>query len=308
MPPGIGASGFAGLAIETVPGTYLAPTKFFPFESESLAWQQDTTFRRPIRQSADNIGAVLGNGHVEGDISMEALEDVVPYFLHAARTTPVKTGAGPNYVYTYKGSAAAIPSKTLSITIVRNGAIFAYTGVVVSSFTFTIDAMILKFTASLIGRDEATQSAPTPTFINTAPFGAGLYAVQLNAATLTDADTFTFQVEDNGAAQNRIGATRAAQFVNYGERNVTVSMDRDFIDRTEYDTFKSLTAQALHLDATKNVNNKISIDVPVGYRSEYAIALGGQGDLLRVSNSWTATIDATGNAYTVVVACQENIT
>jgi hypothetical protein len=308
MPPGIGASGFAGLALETVSGTYLPPTKYFPFESESLAWQQDTTFRRPIRQSADNIGAVLGNGHTEGDISMEALEDIVPYFLYAARTTPVKTGAGPNYTYTFKGSAAALPTKTLSITIIRNGAVFAYTGVVVSSFTFSIEDMILKFSASLIGRDEASQSAPTPTFVNTAPFGAGQYTLQLNAATLADADSFSFQVEDNGAAQNRIGTTRAAAYVNYGERNVTVSMDRDFIDRTEYDTFKSLTSQALHLDATKSATNKVSIDVPVGFREEYAIALGGQGDLLRVSNAWTAVIDGTGNAYTVTVLCQENIT
>lgn len=308
MPPGIGASGFAGLALETVAGTYLAPTKYFPFESESLAWAQDTTFRRPIRQSADNIGAVLGSGHVEGDIGMEALEDVVAYFLYAARTTPVKTGAGPNYTYTFKGSAAAIPSRTLSITIVRNGAVFGYTGVVVSSFTFTIEDMMLKFSASLIGRDEASQSAPTPTFVNTAPFAAGQYLIQLNAATLTDADSFTFAVDDSGGAQNRIGATRAAQFVNYGERTVTASMDRDFLDRTEYDTFKTLTAQAVHLDATKSATNKISLDVPVGFRTEYPIALGGQGDLLRVSNSWTGVIDGTGNAYTVTVLCQENIT
>src|SRR5690242_17930179 len=115
--PGIGASGLMGIALETVAGTYLAPTKFVPFESESLNWVQDTTFRRPIRQSADNIGAVLGDGNVEGDVGMEFLEDCVVYFLHCARTTVVKTGTTPNFTYAFSGSAAAVPNKTMSITI-----------------------------------------------------------------------------------------------------------------------------------------------------------------------------------------------
>src|SRR5882757_444073 len=38
------------------PGTYTAPTKFIPFMSETLTSVQATTWRRPIRQSADIIG------------------------------------------------------------------------------------------------------------------------------------------------------------------------------------------------------------------------------------------------------------
>src|SRR4051812_22216611 len=110
--PGIGAGGFMGIALETVAGTYTPPTKYVPFESESLNWAQDTTFRRPIRQSADNIGAVLGDGRVEGDVGMEFLEDCVPYFLYCARTTVTKTGTTPNFTYAFKGSAVAVPSRT----------------------------------------------------------------------------------------------------------------------------------------------------------------------------------------------------
>jgi hypothetical protein len=305
--PGIGAGGFAGLALETVAGTYVAPTKFFPFESESLNWTQDTTMRRPIRQSADVIGAVLGNGRVEGDISMECLEDIVPYFLHCARTSVVKSGS-TNYTYAFKGSAAAVPARTMSITIVRNGQVFGYTGVVVSSFTISIEDAILKFSCTMIGRDEAVQSAPTPTFVNTAPYGAGSYVATVAAGTITDSDSFSFQVDDSGTAQNRIRNARGAAFVSYGERSVSISMDRDFETRTEYDGFKALTAQAVGLTATKSANNSVQIDVPVGYRTEYTVNLGGQGDLLRVSNSWTGAIDGTGNAYTVTIKCQENIT
>jgi hypothetical protein len=306
--PGIGAGGFVGVALEAVAGTYLAPIKFVPVESESLNWVQDTTFRRPIRQSADNIGAVLGDGRVEGDISMEFLEDCVVHFLHCARTTVVKGGAGPNYTYTFKGSAVAVPQKTMSITVIRNGEVFAYVGMVVSSFTITIEDSMLKFSASMIGRSEATQSLPTPTFPTTVPFGAGTYDITVGGSPIADADSFSFEVDDSGEAQNRIRNVRGAAFVAYGERTVTLSCDRDFETRAEYDSFKSLTSQAVGLTATKTVNQKVIIDVPVGIREAYEVNLGGQGDLIRVSNAWQAVIDGTGNAYTVTVHTLENIT
>ena len=34
--PAIGASGILGIAPEAISGTYVAPTKFIPFDSESL--------------------------------------------------------------------------------------------------------------------------------------------------------------------------------------------------------------------------------------------------------------------------------
>src|ERR1700712_2562342 len=125
--PGTGAQGFMGIALETTPGTYQAPTLYVPIESEGLNYMQDTVWRRPIRQSADIIGAVDGNSRVEGDISGEAFEDVVATFLRAARTTFTKAGTTPNFTYTIVGSPNAVPAKTLSITVIRNGIPFGYT-------------------------------------------------------------------------------------------------------------------------------------------------------------------------------------
>jgi hypothetical protein len=308
--PGIGAGGFMGVAIETTPGTYLAPTKFVPIMNETLQYQQETIWRRPIRQSADIVGAVDGNVHVEGDISMEAFEDVVAVMLYAARTSVVKTGAGPNYVYTVTGTAAAIPVKTLSITVVRNGIVFAYTGCVLSSFTFTIEDGLLMFNTSILGRDEAVQSAPTATWVATqTPFGAGKYNIQIPTTTqVFDADGFEFQVDDNAEAQFRLKDTgRGAQFISYGERSITLSTERDFENRTEYDAFKALTAQSITLLASKGVNNSISLTIPAAIKDTYELGLSGQGDLIRASIAYNATLDATANAYTIVVKTQENI-
>src|SRR5438034_1060002 len=117
--PGTPTGAFPLLNSAYSPGTYTAPTKFFPLISESLVTPQATIWRRPIRNSADVIGAVAGNFNVQGDITAEFLEDVSIYLLGASRVSIVKSGSAPNFTYTITPSAIAIPAKTLSITAVR---------------------------------------------------------------------------------------------------------------------------------------------------------------------------------------------
>jgi len=310
MTQGIGAGGFIGIAFETVTNTYTAPVKYFPIENESLKFVQETNWRRPIRQSADIIGAVDGDVRVEGDIMMEAFEDVVPYFLHCARATVVKAGSG-NYTYTYTPSASAIaPNHTMSITVIRNGVVYGYVGCVVGQFTFSIDNETLKFNASILGSDEASQSLPTPTFITTAPFGAGKYNIQVpTGSQIFDTDTFEFQVNDNAESQYRLKDTgRGAQFVKFGEREVTATLERDFDTRTDYDAFKALTAQSITFTATKGANNSISLNLPAAIKDDYTVNLSGQGDLLRATVPYKGVIDGTGKSYSIVVKAQENLT
>ena len=310
MSVGIGAGGLMGVALETTPGTYQAPTKFVPFESESLQWQQDTQWRRPIRQTADIVGGVPGNAHVEGDIELEALEDCILYFLYATRATVVKSGTTPNWIYTFTPNPNAVPTKTMSITVVRNGVVFGYVGCIVSSFTISIEDGMLKFKCSIVGLDEATQTVPTATWPTTTPFSAGMYSVQIPTATqVFDADTFEFQVEDNADPQYRLKSSgRGASFVAFGERNVTCNVERDFADRTEYDLFKSVTASSLTLLASKGVNNSVQIDMPATIRDTYEVGLSGQGDLVRGSIAYQGVLDATGKSYQLTIKAQETIT
>jgi hypothetical protein len=308
--PGTGAGGILGVALETTSGTYQVPTKFVPIEDESLQFQQDTVWRRPIRASADVIGAVMGNAHVEGDITMEALDDILPYFLMASRATFVKTGTTPNFTYVFTPSASAVPLKTMSITVVRAGEVFGYTGCIVGSYTISIDDGMLKFNPTILGQDEATAATPVPVWPTTTPYGAGSYNLQVPTATqIFDADTFEFGVDDSPEAQYRLkSAGRGAAFVAYGERNTTLSMERDFITRAEYDQFKALTAQSLTLQATKGANQSIQIDMPAIIRDTYEVGLGGQGDLIRATVAYQGTADASGKAYQVTIKTQENIT
>jgi hypothetical protein len=311
--PGIGGGGFCGLAFESTYGTYVAPTKFFPINSENLHYVQETSWRRPIRQNVDVLAAVPGNVHTEGDIAFDALDDVVPYFLYASRGTIVKSGAGPNYTYTFTPNSLGVVStgRSLSITIVRNGIVHAYTGVVVSSYTFSIEEGTLVYSASCIGSDEAVQSAPTPTWPTTYPvYGAGQYVVQIpTSTTVFDADGFEFQVEDNAEPQYRLKNTgRGAQFVKYGERSATFTLERDYDSRADYDAFKALTAQSVTVQATKGANNEISFLLPVAIKDTYEVGLAGQGDLVRASVAYQCVYDpATSKAFQIVVKTQENI-
>lgn len=312
MPLGIGAGGILGLALEATPGTYVAPTKFIPFTSESLVYQQANVKRRPIRANAGLIGVVAGNSHVAGDIEFEALEDVVPYFLLAGRTTCVKTGTTPDFTYTFTpDQAAAISSETLSLTLERvDGIVTAYTGCVVGSFKFGISDGLLTFSTSIISRNETSQTAATPTWPVTTPYGAGMYSIEIPTATpVTDTDTFEFTVEDNAEPQFRLKSTgRSADFVKFGERATTLTAERDFTSRADYDAFKALTAQSITISATKGVANSISILMPVAIKDTYEVGIGGQGDLVRASIAYDGVIDSSGNDYTITIKTQEDIT
>lgn len=310
--PGTGAQGYLGVALETVSGTYLAPTNFVPIENESLAWVQETIWRRPIRASADIVGAVDGNGRVEGDLSMEAFEGVVALFLHAARATVTKTADGTDFTYEFVGNANAVPDETLSITVVRNGQVFGYTGCVVGSFNFTVEDGLLKFNPTILGRDEASQALPSPVWendIGAQPFGAGRYNLQIPTSTqIFDADGFDFGVDDSPEAQYRLKTgSRGAQFIAFGERSVTLSLERDFETRTDYDTFKALTASSVTLMATKGAENSIELEIPAAIKDTYEIGLSGQGDLIRGSIAYNGVLDDDGNAYKITVKTQEDI-
>jgi Phage tail tube protein len=309
MAYGIGGGGFIGIAHEVTVGTYVAPTKYFPIMNETLKFGQATNYRRPIRQSADIIGAVAGDSSIDGDISMEAFEEVVPYFLYCARAGVVKSGAGP-FTYVFTGNANAVSNRTMSITVIRNGAVFGYVGCSVTSFDFAVTDETLMFNCHIMGLDEASQSLPTSSFPNTeTDFGAGTYSVQIPTATqVFDTDVFDLNVDDSGTPQFRLKNTgRAASFISYGERTVKLTLDRDFQTRTDYDAFKALTAQAITILASKGATS-IQLDLGVAFKDDYPINLSGEGELLRASLTYMGAINSSGVAYTVTVITNENIT
>ena len=309
--PGLGAASILGVAPETVPGTYVPPIKFVPYLSESLKFTQQTNWRRPIRNTPGLVGASQGFANAEGDISIEALTDCIIYFLSASRCTYVKT-AGPPVNYVFTPSAVAVPARTLSITIVRNGVVYGYVGCTVGSFKFEVNNAVLQFTPTIISTNETVQSAPTGvTWPTTVPFGAGQYNLQIPTATqIFDSDGFTFESNDNGAAQFRLKDTDiGAQFVSFGESEASITITRDFFNRTEYDAFKVLTAKSITLTATHTTpNESIILSAPTAIVDTYEVNIGGQGDLVRANVTYQCAIDGTGKHYQLTVNTAEDMT
>jgi hypothetical protein len=305
--PGTPTGAFPTANTATTPNTYAAPTKFFRFRSESLAYKQATQWRRTIGLSVDNQGAIPGNVNTEGEISMEAMHDVVPYFHCASRATVAKTGSGP-YTYTCTPNPAATAQKTLSITIVRNGVVFGYTGCVVSSFNYTIDNGAVVVSWSIKGSDETSQTLPVPTFVDTPVFGAGQYEFQIPTPTVSlDISAFTFSVDDGADPQFRFKNTgRGAQFMKFGERNVTMTLTRDFETRTDYDAFKALTGQTFSMVCAA-AGSSITLTAPSIIKDTYELGLSGQGDLITANISYQMVYDnTTARAYQIIIVTTEN--
>jgi hypothetical protein len=287
----IGASGVVGIAIEAVEGTYQAPTKFIPIRRESLNWVQETVWRRPIKGVADIVGAADGNGRVEGDIEMEVFTDVMPYFLRASRgeLVQVTTGIAPDEVhtYTFTPNHAATPPATLTILVERNEQVFAYLGCVVGSMEITVDEGLLVCTMSILGRDEEEQAAAVPTWDEEAIIGAGAYDIRIpaNAASSDESlDTFSFTIDNGAEPQYRLNPdSSGARYISYGERAVTMTVDRDFTDRAEFAEFRALTAKAISVLATAETDRSVKIDMYAMIIDSFELELSGQGDLVRGS-------------------------
>jgi hypothetical protein len=307
--PGSPTGAFPAVNTATQSGTYTAPTKYFPITNEGLNRSDNPIWRRDIRQNVDAYALVGGNVGVAGDLDFVATEDIVPYWLVTARTTLVRSGSSPNFTYTATPNANAQPTKTASITVVKNNAVFGYVGCIVSSYNIRTEDALLMMRVSILGTDEATQTLPVPTFAQTAAFGAGMYNVQIPTPTqVFTLDGFEFSVEDNGALEYRLKDTsRGAQFARFGARDAMLTYDADFFDKIEYDAYKALASTSVSVTATKGVNNSIAITMPAGYREEYSVALGGQGDLVRAHGVMRATFDnTTSRAYQIVCKTQES--
>lgn len=312
---GVSGGGFVGLAFESTPGTYVAPTRYHPVLSEALEWQPGTIFRRPIRQSVDQIGAVPGNVGSTGTLSMEALDDILVYYLYAMRMGIVKTGSSPNFTYTATPTSTnAFPTRTLSLTVIRNSQVFGYVGCVVSKMTLAIQNDLLQCDCDILFQNEAVQSLPAPTWVTETPYGPGTWSVQIPTATqIFDLDTFSLSIDEAGASAYRLKNTgpnqgRGAQFISMGERTIQMTASRDFIDRTDYNAFQAVTPQNLTIQCAHGGNNSIAFNIPNAFKSAMQTPLSAQGDIIRSSLTYDSTIDGSGNAIYLTIQTQENIT
>ena len=328
MPAGLGGGGSVGIALESTMGTYVAPTVFVPILDEDFIYTESKYYSEQIRQQSIVSDVKSSYYHIEGPITMEADPRFLPYFMYASRHTIAKTGAGP-YDYTFTPSSAGSAStaasgtvpRTMSVTIVRNNVVFGYAGCVIGSFEFTVEEGILRVTMDALGLSEAVQADPTETWVAADILGADAHRIYLAASAVTPTfgaiDTgfngFTFRVNYNAEAQNRIQAQRSASYISFGLTEAEIESELDFINRTDYDNMVANTTRAIKLESTNGgatyaaatsavalQGNRVSYD-------SYEPNLEGMGDLIMADFTGRIIGIAGGDAYSIKVKSPSNI-
>jgi len=326
VPAGLGGGGKVGIAHETVMGTYVAPTIFVPILSESLKYTEEQYYSEQIRQQTIVSDVKSGYYHVEGDIELEVDPTNMPLWLHASRHTPSFAAGVFTYVPSSAGSASTAAGvtnpKTLSITVVRNNVVFGYTGCTVGGFEFMVEDGVLKCTMNVLGLAEAVQATPSPVWVAADLLGADAHRVYLAASAAAPTfgavdinfNGFTFRMNYNAEAQNRIHAERSASYVSFGITEAEVESELDFLDRTDYDNFVNNAQRAIKLESTNGgatfaastsgivlQANRVSYDA-------YDIGLEGMGDLIMAGFTGRMIGIAAGDAYSIKVKSPTTIT
>jgi hypothetical protein len=121
-------------------------------------------------------------------------------------------------------------------------------------------------------------------------------------------DTFSWSVDDAGAAQYRLKNARGAQFVQYGERALQMTASRDYMDKTDYTAFQGVTGQALSIAVAGGANNGITFTMAQAIKDVYQVPLSGQGDLVRASITYNSVLDSSANEYSIIYKTQEVVT
>ncbi len=324
--PGLGGGGSVGLAFETTMGTYVAPTIFVPVLSESIEYTEEKYLSEQIRQQSIHTEAKPSYYHVEGDIEMEVDPELIVYFLYASRHVITKTGAATPWTYTFAPSSAGTAStgagtttpKTLSITIVRNGEVFGYTGCTVGGYEFSIDtdSGILMATLNIMGLSEAVASDPTEAWVAPKLYGADAHTLKLDtagtapgfaAAADVNHNGITFSVNFNAEAQNRIRNDRSASYISYGITEGTISAEIDFLTRADYDNFKATNKRAIRVSSLTGgatlaaATHGFEMQANNYFFNSYSIPLEGMGDLVAADTEGRMLGIAGGDAYKLTV-------
>jgi hypothetical protein len=333
----IGANNAVWIGIEPTYGTPSDPTAagvgvWMPILDEALVYTETKYYSPQIREQAVRNAVVPAPYHVEGPIHFEVDVNYLPYLLYASRHTVVKTGAGP-YTYTATPTAAGATypggtAKGLSIAVKRNGVGFLYGGCVIGSWSFTINDGVLECTAQVVGLSETDPAATlvgVPTWIDAELFGADAHSVYVDTAGLTPAfasrsvefNGFTFEINHNATAQNRINPSRAANYIAYGETEPTTTTELDFLDKTEYNDFKASTLRAIKLESLRpggmaatfaGATEAVQL---IQYRTaydSYTVETRGMADLVSAATTIRGLGISGGSAYKIVCKSPVNIT
>ena len=309
MPLASGLAGQWGFVDEVTYGTFVAPTRFLEFNSESVGLERERIESAGIRAGRRVLHRwAAGVQRVAGDIEFELAPQGTALLWKHILGTVATTGAGP---YTHTLSPGDLSGKSMTVQIGRPdiaGTVraFSYLGCKVTSAELTLDVnAFAMMKVSLYGAHEDTAQT-----LATASYPASLSPFVFTQGSLTLAAS-AFDVKsaslsiDNGLAVDRhfVRATtpeRSKEPLEADRRAITGTLVADFTDLTAYNRFVNGTEAALVFTLNAGAAAQTTITMNVRFDGDTP-EIGG-AELLEQSLPFKAvssTSDAA--ALTVVV-------
>lgn len=310
----VAGGGHVGFALEATNGTYQAPTKWAPIESESLTETRTDPWRNLILGRAVTSGKARGRESAVGTIKMELTPEMAIYFALTSRwsTSAQKTGVGP-FVYTFNDVAdvhVKANNRSLTIVVDRAGVGFAYVGCQVGSSRFFMEEGIPKVEYNIIGREQTEDYTPGAiTDPTESPFGASDSTVAIAAGGRVDIDSIEFSFDDAGEAKFNIDGNEGASYIKFGEFVGEASYEVDFEDKADYAIWVARTTQEIIWTMNAGANQIAAIEMTGGIYDQFEVALGSIGDQVKASATLRAIHNVTdGYAAQLSFTSNEDVT
>lgn len=238
----LGALGYVGYGVETTDGSFVSPTKYLPVTSFSFEDTNDFLTPDQIRHSRDRYIAMVAPYNVSGSMEMELIPTEVRHLLKSAFAASVACSAyaGGGYQHTFTPGSAeptfTFESSDADILMMQYAGIRVNTLEIKAAFGEIVTA---SFGLEGINRQKKNPNTPaSPSYSNVTPFhftGADVHVA--SGTVLSTVKDFTFGTNNNFERIGTLRRTRAWRRMAFGMREVTLQMNLDFTDTSEYDRF-----------------------------------------------------------------------
>lgn len=302
-----GLAGQWGFVDESTYGTFVAPTRFLEFLSESVKLERERiesngirAGRRILHRWAPGVQRVTGD--IEFELAPQGTALLWKHILGAVATS----GAGP---YTHTLTPGDLSGKSMTVQIGRpdiGGTVrpFSYLGCKVATAELSLEVNeFVLMTVGLYGAHEDTGQA-----LATASYPSGLSPFVFTHGSISLAGS-AFDVRsaslsiDNGLATDRhfIRATtpeRPKEPLEADRRAITGTLTADFTDLTAYNRFVNGTEAALVFTLNAGASAQTTITLNVRFDGDTP-EIGG-AELLEQSLPFKA-VSATSDAAAITV-------
>lgn len=260
------------LALESVWGTPVTPDKSMPVNfSGGIQTQQDVQMVNSVTSRlAINQDAFIGNRTHGGDLEFPLNPDWIGYFmLTAFGAVNTVVAGGETIVFDHTFSEAEDkPSLTIEQAIEDN--VRRYAGAIVSSLSISgAPGEIIRATASMMARSQASATAITPVYTDTPVFNFVHASVEIDSVAVGEIQNFEITYNNNSNFKHVLNSNDP-QFKWVGGSEITGSFEM-YLDATtaaEITKYLAKTESSIDLIFTGidtigvASNYKLTISVP----------------------------------------------